>query len=185
MICLTVICRCDKMKVLVKEIVISLEKNQMSRIKIEELYYTDVEWYGIDRKGNVAVFCSAGVGNVPDYVCADKERYEMLIDFFETLPCISEAQLCFECSAQNNMPLRVAEVFSKKGFYYYDSNDHSKACENVGVYQKYYTISSKPTNPLKYDELPKQIQEQLRDYFLNVDDFGTSNIIEVDDAYNR
>ena len=46
-------------------------------------------------------------------------------------------------------------------------------------------ISSKPTNPLKYDELPKQIQEQLRDYFLNVDDFGTSNIIEVDDAYNR
>ena len=51
----------------------------MIRIKDEELCTIDVEWYGIDKKGNVAVFCSAGEANVPEFVCVDKKRYEELV----------------------------------------------------------------------------------------------------------
>ena len=54
----------------------------MSRIESEELSMTDVEWYGVDRKGKIAVFCSAGIANVPEFVCADKERQECLIALF-------------------------------------------------------------------------------------------------------
>mgnify|MGYP003197307824 CR=1 FL=1 len=55
----------------------------MSRIESEELSMMDIEWYGVDRKGKIAVFCSAGIANVPEFVCADKERQERLIALFE------------------------------------------------------------------------------------------------------
>lgn len=35
----------------------------MSRIHAGECEHMDMEWYGVDRQGNVAVFCSGGVGN--------------------------------------------------------------------------------------------------------------------------
>lgn len=36
----------------------------MSRISAAECALRDMEWYGVDRKGNIAVFCSGGVGNL-------------------------------------------------------------------------------------------------------------------------
>ena len=73
----------------------------MSRIESEELSMTDVEWYGVDRKGKIAVFCSAGIANVPEFVCADKERQECLIALFEKLPILSGVQFCFACAEKN------------------------------------------------------------------------------------
>ena len=35
----------------------------MSRIHAGECEHMDMECYGVDRQGNVAVFCSGGVGN--------------------------------------------------------------------------------------------------------------------------
>lgn len=35
----------------------------MSRIHAGECEHMDMEWYGVDRQGNVAVLCSGGVGN--------------------------------------------------------------------------------------------------------------------------
>ena len=70
----------------------------MSRIESEELSIMDIEWYGVDRKGKIAVFCSAGVANVPEFVCADKERQERLIALFEKLPILSGVSFCFVCA---------------------------------------------------------------------------------------
>lgn len=128
-------------------------------------------------------FCSAGIANVPEFVCADKERQERLIALFEKLPILSGVSFCFACAEKNLLPFQVAETFSGKGFFYYDSDDHSKSHKNVGVYQKYYTISSKPTNPLFYAELPASIQLLLKDNFLPIDDFQTCNIVAVENAY--
>ena len=36
----------------------------MSRISAAECALRDMEGYGVDRKGNIAVFCSGGVGNL-------------------------------------------------------------------------------------------------------------------------
>lgn len=92
----------------------------MSRIESEELSMMDIEWYGVDRKGKIAVFCSAGIANVPEFVCADKERQERLIALFEKLPILSGVSFCFACAEKNLLPFQVAETFSGKGFFYYD-----------------------------------------------------------------
>ena len=40
----------------------------MSRIEAGECEHMDMEWYGIDRQGNIAEFCSGGEGNLPEFV---------------------------------------------------------------------------------------------------------------------
>lgn len=39
----------------------------MSRISSSECFNMDMEWYGVDRQGNIAVFCSAGEGYLPEF----------------------------------------------------------------------------------------------------------------------
>lgn len=53
----------------------------------------DIEWYGVDKKGNIAVFCSAGRATVPESVLFDEEKYEKLINLFGKLPCISDTYM--------------------------------------------------------------------------------------------
>lgn len=55
----------------------------MSRIGSEECFVMDMEWYGVDRRGNIAVFCSTGEGCIPEFVCEDRERAEALIEYFK------------------------------------------------------------------------------------------------------
>ena len=83
----------------------------MSRIESEELSMMDIEWYGVDRKGKIAVFCSAGIANVPEFVCADKERQERLIALFEKLPILSGVSFCFACSEKQNIFLQKIHFF--------------------------------------------------------------------------
>lgn len=45
------------------------EGMDMSTICAEECFALDMEWYGVDRQGHIAVFCSAGEGNLPKFVC--------------------------------------------------------------------------------------------------------------------
>ena len=116
----------------------------MIRIKDEELCTIDVEWYGIDKKGNVAVFCSAGEANVPEFVCVDKKRYEELVYLFDKLPVVSDTLICFKPCKKNHLHIEVAETYSNKGIYYYDADDNSKSEKNICVCQEYYTINSNP-----------------------------------------
>lgn len=88
----------------------------MIRIKDEELCAMDVEWYGIDKKGNVAVFCSAGTANVPEFICAGKERYEKLVYLFDKLPVVSDTLVCFKPCKKNHLPVEVAETFQIKAY---------------------------------------------------------------------
>lgn len=155
----------------------------MIRIKDEELCTIDVEWYGIDKKGNVAVFCSAGEANVPEFVCVDKKRYEELVYLFDKLPVVSDTLICFKPCKKNHLHIEVAETYSNKGIYYYDADDNSKSEKNICVCQEYYTINSKPLSPIKYSDLPIKIQESLKDNFLDIDDFENEPVIKIKNAY--
>lgn len=155
----------------------------MIRIKDEELCTIDVEWYGIDKKGNVAVFCSAGEANVPEFVCVDKKRYEELVYLFDKLPVVSDTLICFKPCKKNHLHIEVAETYSNKGIYYYDADDNSKSKKNICVCQEYYTINSKPLSPIKYSDLPIKIQELLKDNFLDIDDFENEPVIKIKNAY--
>lgn len=155
----------------------------MIRIKDEELCTIDVEWYGIDKKGNVAVFCSAGEANVPEFVCVDKKRYEELVYLFDKLPVVSDTLICFKPCKKNHLHIEVAETYSNKGIYYYDADDNSKSEKNICVCQEYYTINSKTLSPIKYSDLPIKIQELLKDNFLDIDDFENEPVIKIKNAY--
>ena len=155
----------------------------MIRIKDEELCTIDVEWYGIDKKGNVAVFCSSGEAYVQEFVCVDKKRYEELVYLFDKLPVVSDTLICFKPCKKNHLHIEVAETYSNKGIYYYDADDNSKSEKNICVCQEYYTINSKPLSPIKYSDLPIKIQELLKDNFLDIDDFENEPVIKIKNAY--
>jgi len=67
----------------------------VSRISVGECGNMDMEWYGIDKKGNVAVFCSGGEGNLPEFVCENVERADELIEYFDRMKKITGSVLMF------------------------------------------------------------------------------------------
>jgi hypothetical protein len=66
----------------------------MSKISSDECFAIDMEWYGVDRQGNIAVFCSAGEGYLPEFVCEDKERADELIEYFNLIKEVPPLQCC-------------------------------------------------------------------------------------------
>lgn len=155
----------------------------MGRISQAELEIMDLEWFAIDQKGQVAVFCSAGVGNVPEFVCADEDKSDTLMKVFDLLPVSSDVEICFKECKFNSRPIEVAKGFSSKGLFYYDSDDNSKKEQNVSSLQEYYTISSRPIKPILFDELPADIKKLMSNNILQIEDFGKQNVIEIDNAY--
>lgn len=149
------------------------------RITETELSTLDIEWYGVDRRGNIAVFCSGGAANVPEFVCESMERVDRLIDFFNALPIISECEILFTPSKKNLLPRQVAEDFAGKGLFYYDSDDMTGKAKNIAVLQKYYTKNAYPLSPLTLDGLPRDVAEILEHQRLDVKDFSRAERVEV------
>lgn len=149
------------------------------RITEVEFCTLDIEWYGVDGRGNIAVFCSGGAANIPEFVCESMERVDRLIDFFNALPKISECGILFARSKKNPLPVQVAEGYAGKGLFYYDSDDMTGKEKNTAVLQKYYTKNAYPLSPLTLDELPREIAEILENQRLEVEDFSRAERVEV------
>ena len=140
----------------------------MSRIETWECFTLDVEWYAVDRSGNIAVFLSAGNGNLPEFVCADYDKLDSIATYFDALPKNTESILHFHSTEKAE---QVAMDFSDKGLHYFDAG-----------LNHFYTKLSSPKNPLTFGMLPPHIQQLLLDNILNFD-FVSTNIIEVVHAY--
>lgn len=84
----------------------------MARIDRSECFCMDMEWYGVDRNGNIAVFCSAGEGYLPEFVCEDAERAEELMEYFDT---VEKSQTAHCSSNQSNGQSRSQGNFLTKG----------------------------------------------------------------------
>jgi hypothetical protein len=140
----------------------------MSRIEAWECFTLDVEWYAVDRSGNIAVFLSAGNGNLPESVCADYDKLDSIATYFDVLPKNTESILHFQSTAKAE---QVAMDFSDKGLYYFDAD-----------LNHFYTKRSSPKKPLKFGILPPHIKQLLLDNVLDFD-FASSNTIEVAHAY--
>lgn len=150
----------------------------MSRINSDECFSVDMEWYAVDRQGNIAVFCSAGEGYLPKFICEDIERVYELIEYFNGIENITSSVLLFqkiECAEQ------IARNFSDKGLYYFDADDGTKF--GICTLHEYYTKQSYPKKPLKYENLPKSIKEILRHNFIEVEDFFLVDKIFIKHAY--
>lgn len=150
----------------------------MSRISAEECFTLDMEWYGVDRQGNIAVFCSAGEGNLPEFVCENAERADKLTEYFNGIGKNSDSVLLFSKTVQAE---RVAMNFSDKGLYYYDADGGAEI--GISTLNRYYTRQSYPEKPLKYADLPKHIKEALKHNFMETEDFSLEDKIYVKHAY--
>ena len=140
----------------------------MSRIEKWECFTLDVEWYAVDRSGNIAVFLSAGNGNLPEFVCADYDKTESLAAYFDTLPKNTESILHFQSTAKAE---QVAMDFSDKGLHYFDAD-----------LNHFYTKLSSPKKPLTFGMLPPHIKQLLQDNILDVE-FESASIIDIAHAY--
>lgn len=150
----------------------------MTRISAGECSCMDMEWYGVDRRGQIAVFCSAGVGKLPEFVCENVERADELIEYFDTLEKKGESRLYFHSIPRAE---QVAQEFSDKGLYYFDSNDGSRY--GISSLHEYYTKLSEPTEPLYFDCLPDDIKALLGENIIDVEDFSLADTIRVIHAY--
>lgn len=150
----------------------------MSRIDSIECQFTDIEWYGVDDQGNIAVFLSAGVANVPEFVCESRERTESLEEYFDQAEPIGGSELCMELTDQANS---LARELSAKGLFYFDADDGTQA--GMCNAQRYYTKHAQPERPLKYMVLPNHVQKMLKHNRMNINDFATVDVIHVEHAY--
>ena len=83
----------------------------MSRIEAGECEHMDMEWYGIDRQGNIAVFCSGGEGNLPEFVCENVERADELMEYFDKFERITDSVVVFMIQYQNYF---TKQIISKR-----------------------------------------------------------------------
>lgn len=152
----------------------------MSRIERDACTMLDIEWYGIDRKGNIGVFCSGGVGNVPEFVCENAEKTDSLIEWFDQLEENTRGIVHHEMTSH---AVQVVKTFSERGLYYFDSDDQMRFGEcNLN---EYYTKISSPVIPLKYGCLPEKVKVWLSSHFLDVDDFSLTESVSVPHAYAK
>ena len=152
----------------------------MSRIGAGECGNMDMEWYGVDKKGNVAVFCSGGEGNLPEFVCESEERADEIIEYFDRMKKTTSSMLMFPQTKVGRAE-EVARDFSDKGLYYFDADDGTKL--GICTFHEYYTKHSCPQNPLKYELLPKHIKEILKHNFMEIEDFSLVDTVYVKHAY--
>lgn len=151
----------------------------MSRIDKSSCECMDMEWYGVDKAGNIGVFCSAGVGSLPEFVCENEERAYKIIEWFERLKPSTSSIIYYEMPEKGR---EVAEEFSDKGLFYFDSDDYT--IFNVSNLKKYYTKASSPKKALKYEFLPNEIKNILSFNFLNIDNFENVETVSVPHAYD-
>ena len=150
----------------------------MARIDRSECFCMDMEWYGVDRNGNIAVFCSAGEGYLPEFVCEDAERTDELMEYFDTIEKITDSSLFFKSIERAE---QVAREFSDKGLYYFDSDDGTRF--GIATLHEYYTKSSAPLRPLEYERLPEHIRDLIGHNRMDVEDFSAIHVLHVKHAY--
>lgn len=145
----------------------------MTRISALECEYLDIEWYGIDAHGHIAVFCSGGTGHIPEFICASHERTDELISFFRQI-CPNTTSVIL--SELTPVAMQCARNFSDRGLYYFDAND--------GDGHPYYIKQSSPNQPLHYEQLPAHIKKLLSCQCLSIENFALVNTIAVPHAYS-
>ena len=152
----------------------------MPRIRPEECAALDVEWYAVDSQGNIAVFCSAGEGSLPEFVCEDAGRTDVLAEYFAGREITSGSVLLVHRPAR---AAQVAREFSGRGLYYFDADDGTGA--EVCALRTYYTKQAYPQKPLRYGQLPEHIRQLLGRQVLQTVNFALADTILVKHAYHN
>ena len=126
-------------------------------------------WFAVDKNGCILEFTSGGIGNVPEFVCADRGQNDLLVDFFINVLSKSTSEI-LNIPYEDNDLVNDAIALSQKGIYCFDANGDS------------YDKISSPKLSLKIDDLPEEIKELLSNRYIDTDVFNIDTI-DVEHAY--
>ena len=142
------------------------------RITKIDLQIEDLMWFGVDNQNHIFECTTAGVGNVPEFVCRSKEKCEQVEKYF-----LDEAEEITEfilhTEYENNQLFEDCLLLARKGIFCYDVSTADP--------QQYKKISS-PVQPLKFDDLPENIKKIMIDNKVDIN-AKTEPIIRVGHAY--
>lgn len=139
-----------------------------------DLQIEDIMWFGIDRNGFVISCTTAGIGNVPEFVCRSKEETEKLNNFFSA-KLSDKADYSLHVKKENNELINESIALAKKGIFCFD------AVVDDAHYGEYKKISS-PSTPLSYRTLPLEIQNIIGDHQIDID-VMQSSVLSIPHAY--
>lgn len=132
----------------------------------------DVEWFGVDRLGALAIF-TTGYGVIPKKVFESEERHRRLSEFFEGAPEISEARLVAGLDPRGTYELFLAEA--RRGLYSYCHSDYWT--------REPYKLIAYPVTPALFGDLPEEIQAMLAPFRFEHTEFSKEEAIRVDEHF--
>jgi hypothetical protein len=127
----------------------------------------EFDWLGVDKRGLVAVFTTAGYGAVPENVNLHLRDVDRAIEHLRRLPVMGEADQIVKPASDGNYADWY--IYSAQGFYAYDWN----------VPHGPYVRLSVPTVPLAIESLLSNMQAVAR-YATFELDFAEASHIEVE-----
>ena len=139
------------------------------RITMIDLQCEDIMWFAVDKNGYIMEFTSGGMGNVPEFVCADRETNDLLVDFFMKNLFDSTFEH-LEVEYADNDLMNEAISLSRKGIFCFDAVGDS------------YNLICAPEKPLNVDNLPDDIRKKLESRYIDADVLSNKDIL-VDHAY--
>lgn len=148
-------------------------------ITIEEQNAYDLDWFMVDRNGNIGHFASGG-SRIPEYICNihTLDSLVSLSTFFDGLVTISEQ---YDISARlikektNNLILFEETYksyidFTKKGLFSYDT------AEPMNLSNTHHNLITFPLKRISVNDIPEEVKSQL--CFCDVE-FEKSHIIDI------
>ena len=139
------------------------------RITNIDLQCEDIIWFAVDKNGFIVEFTSGGIGNVPEFVCADREANDLLVNYFMNELAQSTSEQLVVPYEDNDL-INDAIMLSRKGVFCFDASGDS------------YDKLSIPEAPLNVEKIPSDIKKILLKRILDVD-VVLVDTVEVAHAY--
>jgi hypothetical protein len=127
----------------------------------------EFDWLGVDQRGHVAIFTTAGYGAVPENANLHLNDVDRAIEHLRSLPLIGGADQIVKPSSDGDYA--DWHTYSARGFYAYDWH----------VWHGPYIRLSVPTVPIAIGSLPSDMQA-VAHYVTFELDFAQASQIEVE-----
>lgn len=136
----------------------------MTAFTQDEQWYSDLDWYAVDKQGNIAQFLTGGHRLLPPSFSLDRELSEKLTDYFDNLPFTEgDFVFCpnlernmrdFEANRMNKNFMHFSKKMAAKGLFSFDSDS------DANKDRPYFRVTL-PKQALKLTDLPQDIKAIL------------------------